>query len=759
MKKYFFFFTLLSFFNLNNFAQPFFQRYDGYQVKINGNDISLPWAGGLNCPQVSNIDLNLDGINDLFIFDRIGDKVKTFLNKGITNALEYEYAPEYEKKFPSFDSWVLLADYNCDGKADIFSYDGGGGIRVYKNASTTMNGLQFTLAVNYIKSIYYPQYGNVANNIAVNQIEIPAISDIDGDGDLDVISSSSAYQGRYIEYNINKSIELYGTCDSLKFERKNGCWGYVTDLGNNTFVLSDTCDPQWNVPNPEMIKNTTTNANRSSSKDGAACRLCIDIDGDGDKDLIQGHLTYKNLNLFTNAGSPTAGHFSALDFNFPSNNGGAAPVDLTIYPCAYYVDVNTDGKNDLIVSPTARNVSENFTSLIYYKNIGTNSFPVFQYQQSDLLQDNMIEVGEGAYPALFDYDNDGLKDLFIGNYGYYGYPNYSSKIAQFKNIGTSTVPKFELVTRDYASLSSLNILNIIPSFGDLDGDGDSDMIIGGNNGRLHYFENNAPIGFTANFVLTQVNFRNSNNRIIDVGDCAAPYIYDMDGDGKNDLVIGSRNGKLAYYHRINNTGAPQMDSVSHFLGGINVTPFQYIEGYSFPYIYKNGGKTELLVGSRFGYLYRYDHIDGNLTDMFHLIDSTFQNIAEGSNSSPAGDDINNDGYLDLFIGNYLGGISFYKGVSSLVAVEKINHVIAWNVDLYPNPANNFITIQITNTNSKIFKVELYNTLGQLILSKQISDKLVTVNTEELNQGVYICKVSEINPLHSETIVKRLIIKH
>ena len=741
------FLILISFIS---FSQPYFQRYDDYQVKINANILQYPWAGGLNFIQASNIDLNLDGINDLFIFDRSGNKVKTFINNGTIGTVDYRYAPQYENDFPALEEWVLLADYNCDGKSDIFtyaSYNGKSGIKVYKNTSSVATGVQFILVNNLLAS---------TTELYVSSIDIPAISDIDNDGDLDVVTFEKG--GVYLEYHVNKSKELYGTCDSLLFEIKNHCWGYAAEnYMSNFYSLNDTC--VINVANPEMATDTST-AQENEKRHSGSCELCIDLNGDGDKDFIAGDISYKNLTMLTNGGTPTANHFSAIDAVFPLNNGGSQAVDLTIFPCAFYVDVNTDGKNDLIVSPNAPSSSENFKSLVYYKNIGTSNFPVFQYQQSDVLQDNMIDVGEGSYPAIVDYDNDGLKDLFIGNYGYYAYPTHTSKIAYFKNNGTLSVPKYELVTRDFDNLSSFNILNMIPAFGDLDGDLDDDMIIGASDGRLHYFENTASLGFPAYFVLTQVNFKNSNNRIIDVGDDAAPCIADIDGDGKNDLIIGSRNGKLAYYHKVNDSGFPQLDSVSHFWGGVNVTLPSFSQGNSFPYVFKNAGKTELLIGSKSGYLYRYDHIDGNLTGIFNLIDPQFMNIREGATSAPTGADINNDGYWELFIGNYSGGISFYKGM--LTGLPKIENKITWNFEMYPNPANKLITIQITNTNSKLFKVELYNTLGQLILSKQISDKLVTINTEELNQGIYICKVSCVNSngsIDHETIVKRMLIRH
>src|SRR5690606_26054989 len=81
-----------------------------------------PWSGGLNTPQFSTIDLNKDGREDLFIFDRMLRKVYTYLAVQEGGQWRYTYAPEYEAMFPEeLENWVLLRDYNCDGLKDIFT--------------------------------------------------------------------------------------------------------------------------------------------------------------------------------------------------------------------------------------------------------------------------------------------------------------------------------------------------------------------------------------------------------------------------------------------------------------------------------------------------------------------------------------------------------------------------------------------------------------------------------------------------------------
>lgn len=741
------------------FAQPYFKWNDSIPVNVNGVALHNPWAGGLNFIQASNIDLNQDGISDLFIFDRTGNKVRTFINKGVANTVDFKYDPRYESRFPPMHDWVLLVDYNCDGKEDIFT-SSEGGFAVYKNSSTISGGLQFELVTSLQHSDYNPPGGALAP-LYILPIDIPSLNDIDNDGDLDVITFTSS--SSYIQYHQNQSMELYGVCDSLIFEIKNRCWGYISESSlSNNYTLFDTCS--GNITNPG-IGVANSSGERESAHQGA-CSLCMDLDGDSDKDFIVGDVSYTNLTMFTNGGTPSAGSFVAKDAIFPANNGASVPVNLPVFPCAYSVDINSDGIKDLVVSPNSANVSENFNSVLYYQNIGSVVFPAFQLQQNNLLQDHMIELSEGAYPVFFDYNNDGLKDLFVGNYGYYtnSGTGFQTKIALFKNTGTATNPEFTLITRDYANLSTLGINNMVPAFGDMDADGDSDMIIGGYDGKLHYFENTASSGDSAAFVLSQPNFKNSNNRVIDVGDFATPQIVDVDGDLKNDLVVGSRNGKLAYYHHIGSASSaiPSMDSISHYWGNVKVTRPGYFVGYSHPFVFKQNGIARLLVGQESGYLSMFDNIDGNINGVFTRTDSAYASVFQGTRTAPCGTDINNDGFLDLVVGNYEGGLSFYKGVANNPnSLTEVKDDIQWDCELFPNPANSSITVKIKNGSSKKYQLDIYTMLGQHVLSQGLNNDLLLVGVGDLPQGVYICKFSaaSANNIASEARIKRIIIHH
>lgn len=212
---------------------------------INNTELSMPWSGGLNAAQYNTMDLDLDGNDDLVLFDRMANKVITFLN--VNN--KYVPAPEYENFFPAeISSWLLLRDYNCDGKKDIFTGDVLG-IKVYKNI-TVEGGYpaweQFFFTSGFAGSkspVLLTKGFNSKINLQLQFDDLPSISDLDGDGDLDILNVRFVGNGT-IEFHQNLSMERHGTCDSLDFERVTQSWGNFRECSCGEIALNGlSCAP------------------------------------------------------------------------------------------------------------------------------------------------------------------------------------------------------------------------------------------------------------------------------------------------------------------------------------------------------------------------------------------------------------------------------------------------------------------------------------------------------------------------------------
>ena len=195
----------------------------------------------------------------------------------------------------------------------------------------------------------------------------------------------------------------------------------------------------------------------------------------------------------------------------------------------------------------------------------------------------MLDFGTSAFPVFYDYNNDGLEDLIIGNYGYHNVNNDpTSSLALLENTGSDSIPSFNLIDRDWLNISSINLntslnipaLNLSPTFGDLDGDNNKDLILGDADGKLHLFTN---IG-NNNLELSNPNFQN-----IDIGQFAQPQLIDVNRDGLIDIIIGEQDGTINFLPNNGSSNNPIFDTIIENWGGIDVDQSYISTGFRQPF--------------------------------------------------------------------------------------------------------------------------------------------------------------------------------
>ncbi|MBJ60104.1 MAG: hypothetical protein CMP64_05955 [Flavobacteriales bacterium] len=696
-----------------------FLKQSELSVVENGTLIKNPFTGGLNSCQLSNIDLNDDGKIDIFVFERVGDRVLCFLNNNDTIGTDFHYSKDYSKNFPNLYNWALLVDYNCDGKEDIFTYNDSY-VKVFKNTSQAEN-LSFQVEEQALIS----DLGSIQSAIIISEVDIPSFVDVDGDQDIDILTFKQS--GGYMEYHQNLSQELYGNCDSLIFKLETDCWGEFFE-GLNTY--------EFNNCNEDAINNQ--NEVRSSGPHSGSSSLLLDIDADDDMDLILGDVSFNNLNLLVNGGNSENATMISVNQNFPVGNGSNISAEINSFPAAFHLDVNNDNIRDLVVSPNTENNSENFESIMVFLNTAEDNNPSFQYTQNNFLQNKTLDFGSGAYPATIDYNNDGLKDLIIGNYGYFSNSNPSSQLALLRNIGSQTEPNFEVIDRDFGGLGTIpldTILNqsvkgIFPTLADLDNDGDIDLIVGDNNGKIHFFKNIANSGQDAEFELQNVNFFN-----IDIGQHSTPFLFDMNGDNLFDLIIGQVNGTISYAENSGTLYEPVFNTINEDFGGISVNNDESLYGFSTPYVYAENNEINILIGSESGQIYHYRSVNNDLSLNFELVSDDFQNLSQGKNTALVYEDFTNDGKRDMFLGMQSGGLFYFvnDSVASDLEINKDNY----QLKIYPNPTNNYLTIETTNES----QILIYSNIGHLILDKKIYGTS-TLDISFLSTSYYLINIKQ-----------------
>ncbi len=247
-----------------------------------------------------------------------------------------------------------------------------------------------------------------------------------------------------------------------------------------------------------------------------------DIDGDGDMDLFIG--TYDGTTrFFLNAGTTSMPAFVLQTSNF-----GLADVGKSAAPA--FVDIDADGDLDAFVGNAAGQI-------VFFRNTGTVSTPGFTSETGNF---GLAFTDTYATPTFVDIDGDGDLDAVIGG--------YSGSTVFFRNSGTASAPNFGPTATNAFGLAQV-ASNATPSFADIDGDGDKDAFITGFFDEIILSRNTGGLNSpsfstdTGTFGLAITGMR------------AVPTFVDINGDGDLDAFIGDNYGDLQFFEnlRVNNT--------------------------------------------------------------------------------------------------------------------------------------------------------------------------------------------------------------
>lgn len=704
---------------------------------LQGESLSLAWAGGLNAAQFNTMDLNADGQDDLILYDRMANKVITF----IATDGQWVAVPEYEHFFPEgIYNWLLLRDYNCDGKKDIFTGDVLG-MKVYTNTTSSPEALsweQFLFDTGFDgarSNVLLTK--NPATEIKVNlQLQfddLPAISDVDGDGDLDILNIQ--YAGHTVEYHQNMRVENDLPCDALEYVRVTRSWGDFRECSCGVMAFNG--------------EDCQANPGGRTEHAGGKSLLALDLNGDQVQDLVFSEAECTRLFSLPNSGTPTDPVISTFNA-FPENK----PVSFVLFPAAYYEDVNMDGKKDLIATPSI--FSKEFLnsdldrSTWLYKNTGTTSNPVFTFAQEDFLQDQMIDVGDNAVPAFFDFDGDGDVDMLISSHSSEA---FTSTVRLYENTGTASTPAFKLTNDDYLGFADSRFFNVKIQFADINSDQKRDLVF-----TATQFDNNEThLFFLNNQSQSILDFNGASVQRLDFSLTSTEnvYVIDINADGLPDLLVGRSEGNLEYWQNTGVAGAPAFVLEDDTYLGLDASPLRQNLTAAAADLDADG-KIDLVLADQTGRLSivsDFRNSDAAAEDfeqsiVFNTSLSGYTPKNLGGRTWPVVVNLFNSNRPSIVVGNILGGVHVLRHDEGASLPETPE------IHIYPNPALRSDVLHVRADRQGT--AEIISVLGQQ-LSRPFTlsaNEVYRYTLPPLAAGLYLFKFTSNGKSHAQRFVIR-----
>jgi len=374
--------------------------------------------------------------------------------------------------------------------------------------------------------------------------------------------------------------------------------------------------------------------------------------------------------------------------------------------------------------------------------------------------------------SFVDIDNDGdLDKLAIG------YDNVADTGSHFyfsENIGDVNNPDFA-----EAILDTFNLQLPLTIFGDfttvdIDGDGDLDLL------GAHYVDVNTPeqrygIAFYEN--IGNVDSPDFAEPVVDPFDIAMSseerYIFgishaDLDGDGDYDLMITEyfymdyeEFSTLSYLENIGDTQNPSFpeevrsafDLPQFMVDSITLIAGKFVD-------FDVDGDQDIIATSYFpnqdlGLISYFQNIGDSENPAFAPVEFNPAGLNNEINTFSASfADLDGDNDLDAIATPFdpFEGVQYFENLYNVVGLTDISS--QFDISLSPNPAQDFVTINIEGHEGELKNLQVFNLVGRSLLSREISNSQFNLDISSLEQGQYFVVFRNEEGI----VTKKLIVK-
>jgi hypothetical protein len=244
-----------------------------------------------------------------------------------------------------------------------------------------------------------------------------------------------------------------------------------------------------------------------------------------------------------------------------------------------------------------------------------------------------------THPALGDLDDDGDLDLLVGE--------RAGQLVLFRNHGSPTSPDWQFETIGYAGVDTGSWA--YPALADVTGDGAPDLFVGSGNGTVAAYYNDG--------TLAESVWPGLPDDTLSAGENAAPTLADLDADGDLDLLVGHGGGTLYLFRNTGTSSSPAWTYETDSYGGIS----EASEGLQAAFLdLDDDTDRDLLVGLC-GWVVWYERGGSSTEPTWTRHDEDPIGYGGGScASSPAVGDWSGDSLPDLAIGEHWGVLRFFS---------------------------------------------------------------------------------------------------
>ena len=639
---------IISFFISFLFNQNFnINQYFG-TLNINGKNYDEPFLGGFNKPKVQWLDWDYDNDEDLFLLDENGT-IKLYINNSNENYIKFDL---YDSSLFDINGigWFYIGNFDSDNDFELITQD-------------KMNIDQmifYDISDNTIIEVG-TLYDVISIPLQSDPVMFPTFIDIDNDGDLDFFTG-----------NIIGTVTFY---ENIGFEIDRPQFQLVTTFWEDIYIVGP-----------------------SNQRHGASAINFVDIDNDNDYDLAWGDFFQQSLYIIENIG--TSNNPIMDDINISTQFPPGDPIISAGLNMPSFTDIDNDGDEDLFVTVLSGAYGYQLINNFYFYRNENGSYNL---ESQEFIE--TLDLFSDIYPEFIDIDSDGDLDLFIGTATDLSEFPINGKVKFYENIGNDSnlEPIWNLVNSEF--LGGNAGYNLSLDFGDIDADGDYDMLVGEYNGTIRIYLN-AGDEFEPNF--SEYSLIND----IDLSGNSIPKLIDIDNDLDLDLFIGQSTGNISFYENIGSNENYDFILVSSNYNDISVSNKSSIDFFDID----NDEDYDLIVGSQYENIFFYENIGDSYEPDFQF-DSSKVFPTLGFNLVPAF--ISHNQQKKLLVGTSTGG-------AYLVDLEFCSNYGDYNNDTIINVIDIVYLVNVIINNNSVYNNCTFDLNGDNEIN--VSDILILVNS-------------------------------